>query len=103
MGVMGLGRDYWKELDFATRISKKVASPYTIDIIEIPNPEEQRTIPRCPWCSLLPQRLNTTNREFHIRLSFSLDLGLHFLVHWRDPRSPLPLRPERIRFSIGLS
>jgi hypothetical protein len=36
MAVMGLGRDYWKELDFATRTSKKVASPYRIDIIEIP-------------------------------------------------------------------
>jgi hypothetical protein len=73
MGVMGLGRDYWKELDFATRISKKVASPYTIDIIEIPNPEEQRTIPRCPWCSPLPQRLNTTNARNILTVSFTFD------------------------------
>ena len=35
MGAIGLGRDYRRELDFAKRISKKVASPYTIDIIEI--------------------------------------------------------------------
>jgi hypothetical protein len=36
MGALGLGRDYRKELDFARRISRKFASPYTIDVIEIP-------------------------------------------------------------------
>jgi len=35
MGAMGLGRDYRKELDFARRISRKVGSPYTIEIIEV--------------------------------------------------------------------
>ena len=34
MGVIGLGRDYRRELDFARRISRKVASPYTIDVVE---------------------------------------------------------------------
>jgi hypothetical protein len=36
MGTLGLGRDYGKELGDARTLSKKFASPYTIDIIEIP-------------------------------------------------------------------
>jgi len=36
MGALGLGRDYQKELGQARRVSKKLASPYTIDIFEIP-------------------------------------------------------------------
>jgi len=36
MGALGLGRDYIRELDFARRMSKKFASPYTIDIIQVP-------------------------------------------------------------------
>jgi hypothetical protein len=36
MGVLGLGRDYRRELDIVRRISKKFVSPYTIDVIEIP-------------------------------------------------------------------
>ena len=36
MGALGLGRDHWNELNFARRMSKKFASPYTIDIIEVP-------------------------------------------------------------------
>jgi len=35
MGAIGLGRDYRRELAFAMRISKKVASPYSIDVVEI--------------------------------------------------------------------
>jgi len=36
MAALGLGRDYARELDFARRMSKKFASPYTINIIEVP-------------------------------------------------------------------
>jgi hypothetical protein len=36
MEALGLGRDYEKELDDARKLSKKLASPYTIDIVEIP-------------------------------------------------------------------
>jgi hypothetical protein len=36
MGTLGLGRDYGKELGDARTLSRKFASPYTIDIIEIP-------------------------------------------------------------------
>jgi hypothetical protein len=36
MGVLGLGREYGKELGHARRMSKKLASPYTIAIIEVP-------------------------------------------------------------------
>ena len=36
MGALGLGRPYWKKLDFARRISKKFVSPYSIDVIELP-------------------------------------------------------------------
>ena len=36
MRALGLGHDYGKELDFARRISKKFASPYAIEIVEIP-------------------------------------------------------------------
>jgi hypothetical protein len=35
MATVGLGRDYEKELVKAKKVSKKLASPYTIDIIEI--------------------------------------------------------------------
>ena len=35
MRTLGLGRDYWNELDFAKRMSRKVASPYTIEIVEV--------------------------------------------------------------------
>ena len=36
MGALGLGRDYRKELGQARRVSKRLASPYAVDIIEIP-------------------------------------------------------------------
>jgi len=36
MGVLGLGRDYQRELGQARRVSKQLASPYTINIFEIP-------------------------------------------------------------------
>jgi hypothetical protein len=36
MEALGLGRRHANELDFARRMSKKFASPYTIEIIEIP-------------------------------------------------------------------
>ena len=36
MGALGLGRDYSRELDFAERMSRKFASPYTITIVEVP-------------------------------------------------------------------
>jgi len=36
MRALGLGREYWKELDFARRMSKNFASPYAIEIVEIP-------------------------------------------------------------------
>jgi len=36
MGALGLGRDYARELDFARRMSKKFASPYTVNVIEVP-------------------------------------------------------------------
>jgi len=36
MRALGLGRDYGKELGRARRMSKKLASPYTIAIIEVP-------------------------------------------------------------------
>jgi len=36
MAALGLGRDYARELDFARRMSKKFASPYTINIIKVP-------------------------------------------------------------------
>jgi len=35
MGALGLGCDHARELDFARRMSKKFASPYAIDIVEI--------------------------------------------------------------------
>ena len=36
MGALGLGRGYSRELDFAERMSRKLASPYTITIAEVP-------------------------------------------------------------------
>jgi hypothetical protein len=36
MGILGLGRDCRKELGNARSVSKKLASPYTVDIVEIP-------------------------------------------------------------------
>jgi len=36
MGALGLGRDCRKELGQARRVSKTLASPYAVDIIEIP-------------------------------------------------------------------
>jgi hypothetical protein len=36
MAALGLGRDYVRQLDFARRMSKKFASPYTINVIEVP-------------------------------------------------------------------
>jgi len=36
MGALGLGRDYQKELGQARRVSKRLASPYAIDIVEVP-------------------------------------------------------------------
>ena len=35
MATLGLGCDHWKELDFARRISKKVAASYTVGMSEI--------------------------------------------------------------------
>lgn len=35
MGTIGSGRDYKGKLDFARRIPKKVASPYSVDVVEI--------------------------------------------------------------------
>ena len=51
MGALGLGREYAQELDFATRMSKKFASPYTIDVIEVPlekppDRHDARNLPR---------------------------------------------------------
>jgi hypothetical protein len=36
MEALGLGRGYRKQLANAKSVSKKLASPYTIDIMEIP-------------------------------------------------------------------
>ena len=36
MEAIGLGRNYKKELDTARRVSEKLASPYTIEVLEIP-------------------------------------------------------------------
>jgi len=36
LGAIGLGRNYKKELDTARRVSEKLASPYTIEVLEIP-------------------------------------------------------------------
>jgi hypothetical protein len=36
MGAIGLGQNYKKELDTARRVSEKLASPYTIEVVEIP-------------------------------------------------------------------
>ena len=36
MAALGLGRDYGKELGFARRMSEKFASPYSIEIVEMP-------------------------------------------------------------------
>ena len=36
MGALGLGRDYGKELGQARRVSKRLSSPYAVDIIEVP-------------------------------------------------------------------
>ena len=33
--ALGLGGDYWQELDFALRMSRKFASPFLIYVIEI--------------------------------------------------------------------
>jgi len=51
MGALGLGRDYSRELDFAQRMSRKFASPYTINVIEVlaQKPRDRhdtRTLPR---------------------------------------------------------
>lgn len=34
--AIGLGRNYKKELDTARRVSEKLTSPYTIEVVEIP-------------------------------------------------------------------
>jgi len=36
MAAMGLGRDYARELGNARSVSIKLSSPYTIDIVEVP-------------------------------------------------------------------
>jgi len=36
MAAMGLGRNFVKELGNARNVSRKLASPYTIDIVETP-------------------------------------------------------------------
>jgi len=36
MAAMGLGRDYTRELGNARSVSIRLSSPYTIDIIEVP-------------------------------------------------------------------
>jgi len=36
MAAMGLGRDYARELGTARSVSIKLSSPYTIDIVEVP-------------------------------------------------------------------
>jgi len=36
MEAIGFGRNYKKELDSARRVSERLASPYTIEIVEIP-------------------------------------------------------------------
>ncbi|HXW62352.1 MAG TPA: hypothetical protein VEJ45_07125 [Candidatus Acidoferrales bacterium] len=40
MAAIGLGRDFGKELVIARSVSMKLASPYAIDIIEIPAAHE---------------------------------------------------------------
>jgi len=36
MEALGLKRDYKKELGNAKRVSEKLASPYTIEVVEVP-------------------------------------------------------------------